>query len=578
MSWLHDGFDGLEWLSMFDEGGCFRASAVRRDGTVAVNDLFDSVAKTLAPIYNFTAVRAIREGMYATVPLLVVGSLALILFQLPVEALANAVATSDAVPHLAHVYTSAFQITAIVAAAGIAASWARSKQLPGAPAAAIAIALLLINMPDYVNLGDGGTASGLDKTWLSGQGMTNAIISGTITGALYCPVMRALTKGKDDVPFGTVAIYACVPGAAILFIGFVWYVICDKAFGITPVELHYRFLQAPFALTMSDGFGDVLTWSVFKPLLWWFGVHGATVVGSAASAISTANLLTNADIFQKLISMGMTRSEAIAAMGANGAAVYSDAFMNAFEVIGGCGITFGLCVSLIVFSKSTRNRVLGIIGIVLSFFNINEPVLFCIVLFNPAMLIPFILVPAISTTLAYVFTVIGFLPYSTGVTVPWTTPAVISGFLMGGGSWAFLQLIILAISCVVYAPFVMITDRLAYSEDHDGKIDGYGGKAAVAAGAGVPGVGAQMPGAAAGAYPGAAGQPFGYGQVPGQYGQPGQPAGARMPGQQPYGQAPGARPDAWPSGQAPQPGAGNPQEFSGDFAGFDPETGRPIYK
>lgn len=551
-----------------------------------MNDMLDNVAKTLAPIYNCTPLRAVREAMFTTVPIIVVGAMALILFQLPVRTLQQAVVNSGIVPHLDHVFTSTFQIAALVVAASIAASWARNKQLAAAPAAAIAVALMLINVPDFITTGEGEMVSGLDKAWLSGTGIANAIISGTITGAVYCPIMRMMCNKDEDVPSCTVAVYALVPALAVLTMGFVWFCICDVAFSTTPAELLYRICEAPFVL-LKDGFGSALIYEFFKPLFWWLGIHGANVVGTVSDPIAEANLLENADIYQLFIDSGMGYSRTVAEMYDAGAHVYTSAFSNAFSIMGGVGITYGLCVSLIVFAKNTRLRILGIIGLGLSVFNINEPVLLCVVMLNPAMFIPFVLMPVISTTLAYGLTALGFLSFSTGVSVPWTTPAILSGMLAGGWTWAFLQLIVLTISCVVYTPFTMIADRLAYSEDHNGSLDGYGGRRK-AGEAGATARGAGAPGGANGV--GATGSPYGSGYAPGQprqqaHGQAsGQYPHGQVPGQPTYGQASGARPGASPNNQAVSPGAygagagGSSQEFSGDFAGYDPITGRPIYK
>ena len=48
----------------------------------------------------------------------------------------------------------------------------------------------------------------------------------------------------------------------------------------------------------------------------------------------------------------------------------------------------------------------------------------------------------------------GLVPYTTGVTLPWTTPPIIGGFL-ATGSWqgAVLQVILVLISFMIYFPF-----------------------------------------------------------------------------------------------------------------------------
>lgn len=63
--------------------------------------------------------------------------------------------------------------------------------------------------------------------------------------------------------------------------------------------------------------------------------------------------------------------------------------------------------------------------------NVNEPLIFGIpLMLNPAFAIPFFLVPAVQTLVAYLATVIGFVPHTT-VGVAWTTP-LISGYVATG--------------------------------------------------------------------------------------------------------------------------------------------------
>ena len=56
---------------------------------------------------------------------------------------------------------------------------------------------------------------------------------------------------------------------------------------------------------------------------------------------------------------------------------------------------------------------------------------------------------------------IGFMQPFAGVTLPWSTPAIISGFMVGGWQGAFVQILVLVMSTLVYFPFFKIQDRIA---------------------------------------------------------------------------------------------------------------------
>ena len=430
----------------------------------------NSVLPKVMWFVNTKAIRAIKDGMVYSMPLIIVGAVFLLLFQLPVEALANAVTASGLVPYLAHGFTSTFEITALIASLGIAYQWAKNEGLEPISAGIISIAVFLILVPDYVvvDAEAGTTVAGLSKTWLAGQGMIGAMIAGLLTGLIYSWFIKRDIRIKmpDGVPDGVAAAFTGLIPAACMFVGAVAvYAICDKLAGVTPIELIYKWLQTPL-----QGFGDslvgVIVFETLIPLLWWFGVHGATVVGSVSSTIATTNNLENADIFARLTAQGMSRSEAIAALPANGGHIFTDAFVNCFQAITGSGLTMGLVIFMVFFAKSAQMRQVGRLGLGSGIFNINEPILFGTpIVMNPQLFIPFVLAPVIGNTLAYILTSIGFIPYTTGVTVPWTTPPILSGFLCIGWQGALMQLIELVISFFLYLPFARAVDNELYANE-----------------------------------------------------------------------------------------------------------------
>ena len=422
---------------------------------------------------NTKAIRAIKDGMVYSTPLIIVGAVYLLLFQLPVESLANLVTASGMVPYLAHGYTSSFQITALCAAIAIAYTWAKNDGWEPLGPAVVSMSLFFILIPDYVTgtESDGATAitlSGLSKTWLAGQGMIGAMIAGLLTGWIYGIFMEKDIRIKmpDGVPDGVAAAFTgLIPAAAMIGGATVIYAICDAIAGVTPIELIYEWLQTPLQ-GFGDSLGGVFVFSALIPTFWWFGVHGATVVGSVSSPITQANMLENAAIFDTLTGQGMTRAQAVAAMGANGAHIYTDPFNTCFGTITGSGISMGLVIYMVFFAKSAQMKQVGKLGLGSGIFNINEPILFGTpIVMNPKLIIPFVAAPVIGNVLAYVLTMIGFVPYTTGVTVPWTTPPVISGLLCIGWQGALVQIAELVISFFVYLPFARSMDNELYAAE-----------------------------------------------------------------------------------------------------------------
>ena len=100
-----------------------------------------------------------------------------------------------------------------------------------------------------------------------------------------------------------------------------------------------------------------------------------------------------------------------------------------------------------------------------SIFNIGELLVFGFpVIYNPLMMIPFVLTPILCYSCAYLLTKTGFMPQVTS-SVAWTTPALLSGYVATGSSRGMIvQLFNILISAGVYAPFVRMYEKRALNE------------------------------------------------------------------------------------------------------------------
>jgi PTS system cellobiose-specific IIC component len=179
------------------------------------------------------------------------------------------------------------------------------------------------------------------------------------------------------------------------------------------------------------------------------------------------NQADNARIFQEGVNAGLSRDAAIAAIGQNGGHIFTEAFQNCFQAISGSGITIGLVVYMAFMAKSAQMKQVGKLGLGCGIFNINEPVLFGTpIVLNPKLIVPFIAAPLIGNIGAYILTDIGFIPYTMGVTVPWTTPPILSGLIVVGWQGALWQLVEMVISFFLYLPFARSLDADYLAQEH----------------------------------------------------------------------------------------------------------------
>lgn len=132
---------------------------------------------------------------------------------------------------------------------------------------------------------------------------------------------------------------------------------------------------------------------------------------------------------------------------------------RAFEVL--IPATRGLVIAILIFSKRDDNKAIASLSLVPGLFNINETVIFGIPLvLNPILGIPFVITPLINIVIGYILTIIGFCPVAC-LTVPWTTPPIIFGFLATGASifGAITQAILIVVSIVIYTPFLISYEK-----------------------------------------------------------------------------------------------------------------------
>lgn len=153
---------------------------------------------------------------------------------------------------------------------------------------------------------------------------------------------------------------------------------------------------------------------------------------------------------------------------ANGAHVFTDQFTAILINMTGTGATIGLAIYMFFFAKSQQTKQLGKLAIVPSLFNINEPIIYGTpIVMNPFLFIPFVLTPVVIGVIDYSLMTMGVLPLFSGVQVPWTTPPIISGFILGGWRLALAQVVNIIISILIYFPFIKKVDMLNLKQEKE---------------------------------------------------------------------------------------------------------------
>ncbi|MBU3160442.1 PTS sugar transporter subunit IIC [Clostridium frigoris] len=428
--------------------------------------LMDKVIPVVMKFVNLKGVIALKDGILYTLPLTLVGSVFLLLAQIPYKPFNDWVASIFGVNWtmpLMQIYSVSFAIMAMAATMGIAYAYTKNEGHEPLTAAILALVTFLgINKSTataIINNKSVVVENVIDKTWTGGQGMVTAIIVGLIIGAVYSWFLtkKITIKMPEGVPQGVVNQFAALIPAAVIMLGTMFVFMFFKyALDTTFIEWIYKVLQIPLQ-GATDSLGGALLIAIATPLLWWFGVHGAMIVGGVMTGLLTANELAN----QAIINSGSALTIA------NGAHIVTNQFMNTLTMTGS-GITLGLVLAMIVKGKSGQSKTLGKLALVPALFNINEPVTFGFpIVMNPFMFIPFVLTPVFTALGTYFLIKFGILTPFSAVEVPWTTPPIISGFILQGWKGALWQLTIIAGSCVAYFPFFMKQDAINYKSEQE---------------------------------------------------------------------------------------------------------------
>lgn len=409
---------------------------------------------------NTKAIRGLKDGLLYSMPMMIIGSIFLLLANFPYVPFADWLKDIGVTPVLNQAYESTFSIMALIASVGIAYTYAKNEGYNGMPAGVISLCTYLLFQPSQVTTQDGANVGVIFKTWTGGQGMIGAIVIGLIVGWIYTVFLRKniTIKMPDGVPDGVATSFtALVPGAVIIIAASVIYAVVKNLFDTTPMEWIYKTIQIPMQ-GLTDSFGGVIAMGFLIPFFWFFGIHGSTLVGGIMGPILTANTAAN----QAIIDSGKALTLA------NGGHIVTQQFLDQFINVTGAGITIGVVIYLTFFAKSAQCKQVGKLGIGPACFNINEPVLFGTpIVLNPIMAIPFILMPVLSGIIQYLAIYSGLCPMYKGILVPWTCPPIISGFLIGGWRTALLQVAILALSFFVYLPFIRVIDKMYEKQEKE---------------------------------------------------------------------------------------------------------------
>ena len=401
---------------------------------------------------------ALRDGLMLSMPLLIIGSLAIVIGDFPVQAFHDFMTSlvGDVWGSWCWdmVNPATMGLVALFAVVGVSYSLASEEDVEPLPAVAISISsyfLLLQQMEE------GGYAT----SSFEASGLFTAMLTALLATKLYAVLLKKDIKLKmpESVPsFVSRQFEALIPATFILIL----FLIIRLVFAATPFGTVTNFIVTVIQMPLTN-IGTTLIGTLFitvlNSILWFFGIHGTAVIDSFMGPLWYAARFANLDVFE-------------ASTTAVRQYIVTQDFANHIIFLGGTGNTVSLAAIMAFRCRSKRIKSLGKLSLLPGIFNVNEPVIFGLpMVLNPMMAIPFFIVPPVTVLISFCAMYFGLVPYPTGVTVPWTLPAPFGGWMMCN-DWrgGVLQLVVLVIGGLIYYPFITALDRQYVKEEQSAEV------------------------------------------------------------------------------------------------------------
>lgn len=313
----------------------------------------------------------------------------------------------------------------------------------------VALVSYFILVPFSIGEGD-AAIGGIGISFINYEAVFIGLIVSLCTVRLYSVLINKVPTIKlpDQVPPSIFnSFFALIP-ITIIVIMFELINTVVNAIGFSSAhELVNTVILIPLQ-SMGTGLVAMLVIMLVMQLLWFFGLHGFSIVWGIVGTVWIPFFLAQIDTFTQTGS----------------AQVFIDSpspnvMALIYGMIGGSGSTLALVIVIFILAgKESYYRSIAKVAIVPSLFNINEPVIFGMpIVLNPLLFLPFVLTPLVNITIAYFV-------HANGLVAPiiaagsGAEPVFFNVFVLSGGklSPVILYLGLLILDMIIWAPFVQI--------------------------------------------------------------------------------------------------------------------------
>lgn len=393
---------------------------------------------------------ALRDGMAGILPIVIFGSIVMLITNFPyIEKVISSDTLATIQMYVGQSYQITMNISALLVSFTIAYHYCKRTGYDPLQGGIASLVSFLLIIP--LTITDTEKLISLNVT--SSTGLFVAIICGLVCAKLFTYLVNKgwTIKLPESVPEAINKSFVSLIPLCIIFIIFS---IVRMLFQLTPygnaVDFIFAILQKPL---MGLG-GNIFTCLIacfVNQFVWFFGIHPGGILAATYQPILMALSQENFN----LIANGLEPINII-----------NQQFYTVF--FEGCGLCLPPVIAILIICKRKEYRDIAKIEAPAGLFNIGEPLCFGLpMVLNPYVLIPNTISPMIMLILGYLATILALVPICT-VTLPWTTPAILSGFL-GTGSimGAIIQIIGLGISVLIWIPFLKMMEANANRQEKE---------------------------------------------------------------------------------------------------------------
>ena len=394
--------------------------------------------RVLKKIINTCSAQAINNGLVMATPLLMIGSFALIFKSLSFgfyQTFITSFADGFFWDFFTFIHQVTFGVLSLFTVFSISISYARTQSYRFD----FATGSISSSLGCYA-IFTGLFSSDFNISSFGADGLFTAIFCAICGSMLF---FKIISYEKIAVRFYTVgadsnfnhALSVIIPSFIIFVLAFLLNQVISLLFGVSGLEAMFHKVLVAFVNSISNDIIQALLYALLTGLLWFFGIHGANLFNPVLGGVL---------------------------FGEQTGGIINKTFLDVFVYPGGSGAALCLLIAVLLFAKEKNTRRLAKISAIPTFFNINELMVFGLpILYNPYFLVPFLIVPMISTLVSYFAVSSGLVPIITDSTVEWVMPVLFGGYQATGSvRGILLQIVNIVIGVFIYRWFLIRCEKV----------------------------------------------------------------------------------------------------------------------